>query len=352
MIDLSNVDLVALAGVELRRKGRQLVGACPVCRAGTDRFFIDTRKNAWGCRHCTGGAYRNALHLVAMRDGHNLKSREGFQAACAAIDVTIESGIAHQPEGNQPNAPSLKFDYDADSDVWQDAAECFIDNCHRRLLQEKDKGGRLYEYLVEERALHPSQIVTQQLGHRHKPYHGKWGRADIYLPAGIVIPWEKRNSVYRFYRVRVRTGGNPKYQQAAGAINGLYYTRPITAQSYVVLVEGEFDALSLVAEMMRYQETTGELGVRHVTAVATGGTTQGRVMRHVVELACAKRVLVAFDNDANEAGNKAAQWWLERLPNSVRWAPSEHDVNDMVRADGSRVVDWLREGLQQPWRGT
>jgi hypothetical protein len=69
-------------------------------------------------------------------------------------------------------------------------------------------------------------------------------------------------------------------------------------------------------------------------------------MRHVVQLSLAKRVLIAYDNDENGAGDAAAQWWLERLPNSRRWAPLEHDVNDMVKSNAD-VIAWLRKGLTQ-----
>lgn len=50
----------------LKRQGRELVGACPVC-GGRDRFAIQTVRNIWNCRGCGLGG--DAIDLIRHLDG-------------------------------------------------------------------------------------------------------------------------------------------------------------------------------------------------------------------------------------------------------------------------------------------
>lgn len=71
-----------LAGYDL--KGKNYAGPCPAC-GGKDRFSINPRLEAWNCRGCGKGG-RDGIGLMALINGHDLKSRTGFLTACA--DVT------------------------------------------------------------------------------------------------------------------------------------------------------------------------------------------------------------------------------------------------------------------------
>ena len=92
----------------------------------------------------------------------------------------------------------------------------------------------------------------------------QWGRT-IWLAQGIVIPWIIEGAIWR---VTIRddrvTEGNRRYLQVSGGSNGLYLAQSLLLKRQaVVLVEGEFDALSVAQEC-------GDL----VAVVATG-TTKG-----------------------------------------------------------------------------
>jgi putative DNA primase/helicase len=59
-------------GIRLRRSGRELVGACPVCGDGgkgnrSDRFAVHVVKNTWNCRRCPAGG--SVIDLVMHLDG-------------------------------------------------------------------------------------------------------------------------------------------------------------------------------------------------------------------------------------------------------------------------------------------
>jgi hypothetical protein len=106
----------------------------------------------------------------------------------------------------------------------------------------------------------------------------------------------------------------------------------------VILVEGEIDALTIA-------QACGQ----EIAAVATGSTAGGRRNEWVARLALAPIVLVAFDADLADqsgnpgAGDRAAAWWLNTLPNALRWRPLAHDVNSLPDLDVVRC--WVQHGL-------
>lgn len=59
--------IIAKRGVKLKGRGADLAGPCPVC-GGTDRFSINTKKQAFNCRGCGQGGY-GAISLVRFLDG-------------------------------------------------------------------------------------------------------------------------------------------------------------------------------------------------------------------------------------------------------------------------------------------
>jgi hypothetical protein len=59
---------------------------------------------------------------------------------------------------------------------------------------------------------------------------------------------------------------------------------------------------------------------------------------------------VAFDDDepneqGKRAGDEGAQFWMDALPNAMRYLPWGHDLNDMLR-DGKDIRRWLMKGLK------
>ena len=60
-------DELARHNIKLRRSGAELVGPCPVCGEGDDRFAVNVKKQAWNCRHCEIGG--DVIALVQHLDG-------------------------------------------------------------------------------------------------------------------------------------------------------------------------------------------------------------------------------------------------------------------------------------------
>jgi hypothetical protein len=332
MIPQQNIDLVALVGGELKKRSGQMVGACPFC-GGVDRFYIDLKRNAWGCRHCQTG-YNDAIAFVARRENLDLSRREDMQKAKELIGVVGDPTPTPSKPRETTRAVSELADYDAFDIDFQIPAYKFVRTSHLNLWDYPKR----MSYLTNERRLEMSVIKDAMIGFNPhaitKTFH-----EQVYLPHGIVIPWFNRDQVWR---IRFRTD-NPvdRYKQVAGGANALYVVDSIKPSSVVVLCEGEFDALSVASDMERWKRRTGWL--HPVTAVATGGVTQARVLRYVGLLSVAKKVLVAYDSDA--AGETASQFWLDVLPNAVRALPTKHDLNDMVIANVN-IARWVQGHLK------
>ncbi|MBC8076101.1 MAG: toprim domain-containing protein [Chloroflexales bacterium] len=164
----------------------------------------------------------------------------------------------------------------------------------------------------------------------------------VWGPRGIVIPWfigvGAEAKIWKLYVRRPltsaqREAGEKPYIQFPGGSNGLYNAQSITRCKPIMLVEGVFDALAV-------REEAGDL----VVPVATG-TTGARRAHWIVQLARAPVVLASYD--ADEAGERAARYWLDALaPHAVRWRPYWDDPAAMLQAHGD-VRTWVETGLQR-----
>jgi hypothetical protein len=185
--------------------------------------------------------------------------------------------------------------------------------------------------------LHSRGLRDETIKGAHLGYNGTdrrelgkpWGldRA-VWLPRGIVIPWEVEGKLWAL-SIR-RPAGEPKYLTVAGSANALYGADELQPRGAAVLVEGVFDALSV-------RQAAGDL----VAAVACG-TGGARHPMWIARLALCSVVLVAFD--ADDAGEKAAQWWLSVLRNAKRWRPYFDDPAALAAA-GMDLRFWVALGL-------
>jgi hypothetical protein len=160
-----------------------------------------------------------------------------------------------------------------------------------------------------------------------------WGLGKgkaIWLPRGIVIPWEIDGDLWRVNIRRPR--GEPKYIGPAGCKNALYNADALVTDRPAILVEGEIDALSLDQEASD-----------RVVAVAAGSTSGSRQPRWIARLAMCPQVLVSFDAEVGK-GDQAAAWWVDVLPNARRWRPLWADANAMAQ-DGVDLRGWVLAAL-------
>lgn len=340
MIDQHGISISSLINVPLKKSGNYLIGACPMC-GGTDRFNVKD-DSLWLCRKCSPDKYRDAVALVMVMQNCD------FKQAVQYLNLQAQTNTPMKPRNpvSAPQRPSVAVKMNDGawlSDEWQAGALKLV--CSSAC--ELTKKSKAWQYL-EARGLEQCVIHANSLGFIPEDAHLKWGEHEVFAYRGILIPWMMPNDTDKFYRLNMRLSPNDdrgKYKNIKGGTSqALYFASDVVPNKPVVMVEGEFDALVIASELVRYGRRTGrkvDMGV-----VATGSTTGGRTMRWLALLRMASKVLVAFDSDENKAGDEASKWWLEALPNAKRYAPTSHDVTDMWKS-GHSIIDWLREGVMK-----
>lgn len=303
-------------------RGGQYNGPCPWC-GGTDRFRVQPHQGSYGWFACSQCGHKgSAVDYLIQKRGLSK------QEALVAVGWTPKDGSTPQMilprHVNEPRSQ-----WEAPPEQWQEAAGAFAHECQRLLYSSQGQEALAY---LRRRGLSDATIKKACLGYHPAATYGRpsdWGQRVVKLPQGIVFPWFVQGHVWRVTvrNAQIKTGPG-RYIQLAGGSNGLYLADALQLhRAAVVLVEGELDALSLA-------QTCGDL----VAVVATGTTQGSHPPKWVSLLARQARVLVAFD--AEESGDKAAQWWMERLPHAERLRPWWKDANQMLQ-DGADLRAWI-----------
>ena len=278
--------------------GGEWAGSCPFC-GGRDRFRVwpnADKPHCW-CRVC--GFHGDAVSYLMRRDNLNFGEAATLLSIERQRPRKQKARLSFQRSVNTSDLkPATCFDR-----VWQHSADVFVTHCAIR-LQRDWKSSNAGKYL-EQRGICCEAAGAVDLGVNGSSYSDDWGGVRVWLPRGIVIPWQIP-SLYWNIRVRRPNGdlkdGDSKYISPAGVSNGLYNAHLVTPRSAVVMVEGELDAILINWQLHR-------AGMTEVLAVATGGTTGSRLVRWVTLVTLAQQVLLAFDaDDSNCAGDRAAEW--------------------------------------------
>lgn len=309
--------------------GGEYHGACPFC-GGNDRFVIQPHKAnpSWWCRKCDKKgdaiafkqAYDN-LNFVDAVKALNLESQ-------LATETTSSKTLKFY--SNQNIAPAKDDGIPAlDNPEWQSLAHRFMEWSWRNL--HSGDYPHVQQYLIE-RGFSEYHTDLWMIGYNPKDYRWNWGGVEVFAPAGIVIPWMDANETIYKLNIRRDNPGNSKYLQIKGGANWLFNEHRIKADSMVVMVEGELDAISIAVGYPHHR----------VVPVATGSSSGARWLRWAALLSSANRVLIAFDND--DAGESATKWWAQYLPNAKRILPEMKDCNEML-INHYPFDEWLKKGL-------
>lgn len=300
--------------------GGEHAGPCPWC-GGRDRFRVwpnsGDRGRFW-CRQCG----RSGDTITLLTELRGVSFAEAADMLGGALSQPARQLGQPAPGQGKALAPPPK--------IWRSRAWALTEASITHLWS--DKGTRARKWLLA-RGLTDETMHVASLGYnpedRREPAR-KWGldrEQEVFIPRGITIPWMIKSDIWRF-NVR-RPAGTPRYIGPAGSSNGLYNVDDVMPGAPVVLVEGEIDALSVMQ-------------VAGIPAVATGSTSGSRRYTWVLRLMKASQVLIAFDSD--EAGEKAAAFWFEALPNASRLRPYWDDANAMLQ-EGIDLKAWVASGL-------
>jgi DNA primase len=329
----ARVDPLEFVGqdVELRRIGNEHHGACPLaCGGGDDRFWIKP-DGRWACRQCkAAGAdlisyilerdhctFRDACETLARFAGITLGENSSSSLTSFRSQSELRKPTLRSSERSELRTPSLE---------WKDAALAVVESCVARLWTEV--GARARSYL-HGRGLTDETIRAARLGFAPEPVT----IAEMYVPAGITIPWTRDGDVVL---VKVRTRSNAQGQKYLAVrwadrkrANGdgghpwVYLADDLAGHATLATTEGEFDALLLSQE-------AGEL-----VDVVTLGSAGADWPEDARTLALGYgRVLLLLDGD--EAGEAAAARLSETLATARHVPlPAGQDVTDFHIAGGS-----------------
>lgn len=315
----------ATAGGELRTDN----SACPVCGQGKDCFSVQPDYNwpgsdkvgRWLCRKCTDGRWMDAPAYFMRR--YVVKYPEAFKMATGEDAPPVDSGPRPITPPPTVDAPGVE---------WQAAAVAFVADCETFLWSDHAEAAGARAWL-RRRSLTDDTIRAARLGYNPTPGDGRG-------PRGVTIPAFIDGQLWyvKTRRRDVDLVSNPKldkYIHRAGCTAAaLFNADAITYNRPAMLVESELCALAVA-------QVAGDL----CAAVATGTTGGAHRVRWLSRVALASRVLVAMD--ADEPGDEAADWWLERLAERAeRWTPTRKDPGDMLKEDGPAALRrWVADGL-------
>jgi hypothetical protein len=159
--------------------------------------------------------------------------------------------------------------------------------------------------------------------------HEDGRRKRLWLPVGLVIPCFSSGGELQRVRIRrPRAERGPRYYVVPG---GTGETLTVDAdRPLLVVVEAELDAITVAA-----RTPAGAIGLGSAQAKPTPAAR--------AHLARARQILIALD--ADDAGARAAAWWLERYPRAERWpVPVGKDPGEAF-ARGLDLAAWVEAAL-------
>jgi len=339
--------------VQLRRRGRELVGLCPFHREKTPSFTVVEDKGFFHCFGC--GAHGNAIDFVMRMEGLD------FAGALQRLSDMTGIPLPEREKGRGDRAPKPE----------PGLLEALAAACawYRRMLASP-AGERARAYL-EGRGVGPEAVATFELGYappgpdalaRH--LRGTGFARELLEQAGLVLVRADGRMVDRF-RERVmfpihdrrgrvvgfggRTLGDhpakylnspetPVFRKGELLYNLHRAARPARTRGRLVLVEGYMDVIALA-------------GADIAEAVAPLGTALTPAQLQLAWRLADEPVL-CFDGDA--AGRRAA--WraaLNALPHlrpgrSLRFSflPAGEDPDSLVRSRGPEAFKALLEAAE------
>lgn len=349
-------DIVDVVGecVTLKKAGSNFKGLCPFHQEKTPSFVVHPERQFFHCFGC--GESGDVLAFVMKYQ--NLTFQDALAQLADRYHVTLPQKKISSREQRQKDQRDLLFQAN------EAAAALYHD-----LLLSGDSALSARRYL-EKRSLPPEVIKEFLLGFAPSPGESGWdflGRKlqqsgfsrETLVHAGLVVQKESGTTYDRFrnrvlcpihdgqgrvvgFSGRVLDGDGPKYLntsesdifQKGGLLYGLFQNRAaIRARRAALLVEGNFDMLSLVAHGLRY--VVAPLG----TAVTRFHL---RLLKPMVD-----EVVLLFDGD--DAGMKAVQrtvplFLAEELPARVVRLPEGEDPDSFIRMKGA---DALQEEIDR-----
>lgn len=333
------LDIVARYVSPQKSTSKQWCSPCVFC-GGNDRFVILPYESTHNgrempphafCRQCN--TWVTAEMLLQRKEGISWHEAHAIVEGSKSIDDLTPGSHRYTGKAKQLTPAEVEG---APWQEWQWAARGFARMCKAALWSEV--GEKALQWL-RDRGLPDELIDSHDLGFCPQDHIADWGTGQkIKLYRGIIIPYLGEDQLWKLEIRRATNIKKDRYRFVEGSSNALYGYAGLEFKGKAVMVEGVFDAIIM-------EQALQEVGIEGVAVVATGSTDGSKVGRWKMKLALCDRVIVAFDNDLDGAGDKAAEYWLKRLPDSFRWTPPHGDINDTWLKDKAVLIDACLAGF-------
>lgn len=209
----------------LKKIGREYYGPCPVCRAGTDRFYVVIQKNICGCRKCDKRWDSSGLYAAVY----------GLRNFDAALEMLGEKKAAKREYVPMQPAPiSEEDDNRWKSKEWQREAAQIISH-------SADISPELFQDYVKARGLSDRTLEAFCIGFDPAKFDPLYGKVR---PA-MVIPWMGDDQIYavKFRYMNNRDG--LRYLSFKHGKPLVFGEHLLVRHDVLVLVEGEINDMSV-----------------------------------------------------------------------------------------------------------
>jgi len=348
--DVSLERLCTRYGIELKPRGRNLVGFCPWHKDTTASLVVTPSNNLW---HCMGECNEGGDTFKMVMKAENVSFRRAHEVLCelsgtspGASTLRTRAGTTH-PILVQPGEVS-------DTELFNHV----VDFYHTAFQNDP----KAMEYLHRRHCLHPEAVKHFKLGYANRTLgyrvpvttaSGKRLKARLqglgilrrsgheHLNGSVVFPiFDAAGNPVQMYGRKITDNlrkGTPQHLYLEQPMGGVWNGEALESQREWILCEALIDALSC----WRYD-------LRHVTAAYGKGNFTADHWA-LVRRVRPQKIIIAYDNDP--AGNKAAAALAPKLAAEgvdVHRAPVPHgsDINDyvtaLVRKNPRTVSDTLR----------
>jgi len=340
------LDLIeSSAGGSYRKKastlGGEYKGPCPWC-GGEDRFSIHPNQDHYVCRQC-----RKAGDSIQFVKNYYNKS---YVEACQHLDIPVNTKLRPSLDPADPRhnqnikwSPRLAT---MPPKAWQNKATAILFAAYKHLLSPAGKPHREW---LNDRGINNNTIKTARMGWNTTSLsfdRETWGLApetdphtrkqkNIWVPAGLIIPYFRNNSPIRL-RVRQQNPiGNDPYIIVSGSHMGYFdctiHTGTDESNNPAFIVEAELDAWLL------YQE------IHQAARVFAVGNSSARPDTAAHEYINSHGTVLSLDTD--QAGEAENTWWTKQYPHVVVH-PSEFgkDPGEAYEV-GVDITAWAIDGL-------
>ena len=350
--------LVELAGVELRRQGKDLVGLCPFHEDRTPSLVVSPEKNLW---HCLGACQAGGSVIDWVMRAESVSFRH-------AVEL-LRDGVAPTPVGRRRAAVrSTVSKLPSPLPTGVDERELLerVVGFYTQTLKESPEA---LGYLERRGLRHGELLERFRLGYANRtlgyrlPAKNRQAGAELrgrlqklgvirasgheHFSGSLVIPvCDREGAVVQLYGRKLRDdlrAGTPLHLYLSGPRRGVFNREALGgSRGELIVCESLIDALTFWVH-----------GLRHVTAAygADGFTDE---LHAALTEAGVGRVLIAFDRD--DAGDRGADALVERLGGEgiecfrVMF-PAEKDANSFalgVEDPAGALAGLLREAV---WMG-